>query len=93
MANGTFTENGSTLLEAVGGASRNKSGFNTLYASGSWGTGSLRIQASPNGTDWFNLTDVVLTANGSVNFQAHAKNFRITLSGATGGEDIDWWVN
>lgn len=54
-----------------------------FFASGTWGAGTLTLEASPdNGTTWFSVTS--LTANGRTKvFLGSGENVRVTLSGAT----------
>lgn len=84
----TFTANGSTAPFVVYNAPEYllaPNGFDlNLTASGTWGSGTLALEASPDGgTTWFRYT--TLTANGysTVNTGISDVLFRLTLSGAT----------
>ena len=92
---GTFSANGSVELglQSMNTAAK-IAALNTMYATGaSFGGGTLKIQASPveSGDVWVDLENVSLTAAGAKNFQAKARRFRITLTGAT-TPTIPWWV-
>lgn len=66
----------------------------TVAAFGTWGSGSLVIQASfDDGTTWIDLTDangnvVTLTSNTARNVEVGFAKVRVTLSGAT-SPDLD----
>lgn len=67
-------------------------GFMSLLASGTFGGGTLTVQASPNGgTTWIDTT-ATLTAAGIVNFVAGAGVLvRLNLTGAT-APNLNAWV-
>lgn len=58
--------------------------FFTLYASGTWDSGTLALFASPDdGVTWFPITDATLTDDGYLNVQMVATQFGYTLDGTT----------
>ena len=88
LASGTLDTNGSVYL-ACSGVQKNVP-FNTLYASGTFGSGTLSIELSPDGNTWFALEDT-LAAKGFINFQARFKIARLTLAGASSAS-IAFWI-
>lgn len=85
---GTITANGS--VDVLLGR---KPAAATLFAVGTWGTGTLKLQFSVDGgTTWYDGAS--LTANGGGEFDnsdADATIWRINLAGAT-SPDLDWFV-
>jgi hypothetical protein len=76
-----------------------KGGWGLLLAAGTWGSGTITVQISPDGgTTWAALSDILgtgsaaLTANGSVAFIAPPGQLRLDLSGSSGA-DLDAWVD
>lgn len=96
---GTFTGNTSSAVfqPAIRGTVGGSAKPDTLMAAGTWGTGTITVQVSPDNVTWINLTDgtdtASLSADGVINFQVNAPFARLTMSGATGGEDVDYWIN
>lgn len=85
-----------TLLPPVGGQGRN---VFTLYAIGTWGSGTLVLDSSPDaGTTYVDVNDssgtqVSFTADGQVNFELQTSNsdpviLKATLSGSS-SPDLD----
>ncbi len=90
---GAFTADGNQLIELTGPRGTTGS-FNTLYANGDFGGGTLNIEVSPDGgTTWFAITETELTVVGLVNFQAEFSHngLRVVLAGAT-APSLNYWV-
>lgn len=91
MKEGNLSAPTTTSAELQVGAQSHPGGFNTLYASGTFGGGTLTIQASPNGTDWFSIPSGTLSAAGVLNFTVRAGKVRLVVVGGSGW-NLDWWV-
>ena len=62
----------------------------TLYGEGTWGSGTMALQASPDdGATWVNVT--TLTANGASHVQVVSHVLRLRLTGSTGAT-LDGWI-
>lgn len=95
---GTFTADGSSTVfqpavrATIGGSAKP----DTLMATGIWGSGTITVEVSPDGTTWISLTDgadtASLSANGALNFQANVPFARLTMSGST-TPNVDYWIN
>jgi len=88
--NGTLTANGDT--EPIQNTAKDNTG--TLFVSGTFGTGTVKLQASPDAETWFDVDTpaaVSFTAAGYKNFEIKAGYFRLNLSGAT-SPNIDYWL-
>jgi len=62
-------------------------GKGSFVAYGTWGSGTIKLQLSPDGgTTWIDVTGVSLTANGhkDVPVMGPGLQFRADLSGSTG---------
>jgi hypothetical protein len=88
VSQGELTADGYLYLK-TGGAMKGTS-FNTIFAKGSFGSGTLTIEISPNGEDWFLVPDSELTAEGFFNFQARFYALRVELDGSTDPELEVW---
>jgi hypothetical protein len=68
-----------------------------VSAVGTFGSGTLTIQGSPDGIGWYDLTDefdgsvLALTANGMARIVGDHPYIRATLVGAT-TPDVDVWI-
>lgn len=68
-----------------GAAIRWGGGPGSLFAKGTWGGTSFKMEYSPDGTDWYATDSTsVLTANGMYNFECPAGYIRGVLTGGTG---------
>lgn len=78
----SITDNGNADL----GITR-KAGLFTIYASGTFGGGTLKVQASPDGSAWFDVPNgggtLQLTSAGIMTVAIAADALRVVLSGAT----------
>jgi hypothetical protein len=74
------------------GTFKSKGGFVTLLANGTFGSGTLTVQASPDdGTTWIS-TIATMTAAGVINFLAgDGVLYRLNLSGST-APSLNAWV-
>jgi hypothetical protein len=89
---GTLVANATveTDLDGVGSGQP----FSTLAATGTWGGGTLAVEAGFwDGTafSWFEIPDAKLTANGVVSFAAAADRLRVKLTGAT-APNLKWFA-
>lgn len=86
-----LTEDGTYLVD-VGAGIINPDNFNTIYAIGDFGGGTLTIYATPDGTDTNKvaLTGGVLSSDGLVSVLCKTKGYILVLSGST-NPDIDIW--
>ena len=56
----------------------------SLYADGTFGGGTVKLQASPDGgTTWFDVPSASLTVKGVVGGTVYGQRLRLDLSGAT----------
>lgn len=85
-----FTADGSVVTNAQSGSS-GIGNFTTVWAEGTWGGGTLTPEISPDGENWFTVTDAALTADGFVNIQVKAPFIRLTLSGSS-SPDLNVWA-
>jgi len=87
----TMTTNTSTLLSQAKRSADKESYFGSIFATGTWGGGTMTFQASPDGgTTKVTLLDqsgaaVSLTANGMVNIELG--------SGSSTTDDIGIYAN
>lgn len=83
MANsGTFSADGYAYPDAKGYHSTGA--LNTLYLSGTWGSGTVTVEASPDdGTTWVAVPDLSFTANSVKNLVFRFTKIRLKLNGAT----------
>ena len=59
----------------------------TVFAWGTWGGATAKLQISPNGIDWFDLTGASFTANGSATFEIATDVYlRADIAGGTGAD-------
>lgn len=87
---GTLTADGSVDVKAQS-AGASPGNITTVYAKGTWGGGTLTVQASPDGVNFFDITEGALTADGFLNVSVKTKFLRLVLADAT-SPDIDYWV-
>jgi hypothetical protein len=68
-------------------------GYGTVIVAGTWGGGTVKLRATPDGATWIDVgLDVEFTADGMGNFQLPAGlQLRLTLAGAT-NPDLDAWI-
>lgn len=60
-------------------------GIGTFKAIGTWGGGSAKLQAlGPDSDTWYDLAEVVLTANGAIGFEHSRAQIRCVIATATG---------
>jgi hypothetical protein len=87
MPSGTISANGNT---DIGGSGNSQLvGF---AAKGTWGSGTLKLQAGyvmSGVTEYFDVTDASMTADGAFSVAVNADAFRLVLSGAT-APSIKW---
>jgi hypothetical protein len=80
ITEGTLAANGVEELN-VRSATVGGGNFATLWAKGTWGSGTLKVMGSPT----------ELYADGYVSFQVRAASYWLVLSGAT-TPSIEWWA-
>lgn len=78
-----------TTAAATSTGVRWEGGHGTAYAHGTWGSGTLTIQASFDGATWLTITGVTgaavsLAANGLFPFRLPPCQVRGVLTGSTG---------
>lgn len=90
---GTFTSNTTAALPNTKPNNQKRPGaFSTLFASGTWGSGTLKVQVQDAVSGvWHDLTDINLTDDGAINFQSNGSAFRLDFSGGS-SQDVDWSV-
>lgn len=88
----TITSDGTYLFE-VGGASAGLGNFNTVYANGDFGGGTLSAYVTPDGgdTNMQLVTGSALLANGWFNVLAKSGGLILKLVGAT-NPNIKIWI-
>lgn len=88
---GRFTADGTQQTSAEGAGAGTP--YATLLAKGTWGGGTLKVEAGFYGQAdallWVDVTDSFLTADGCVTFAINAHALRVTLSGST-APSLDW---
>jgi hypothetical protein len=71
-----------------------QAGIFTLSAKGSWGGGTLKVQQTPDGSNWFDVVSegsvVSLTTDGQATFAVAAQDLRVVMSNATGPNLTAW---
>ena len=93
----TLSADGSTATFAI---VNEKGAAGTVFAAGTWDSGTLTLDISPDGgTTWIGSgTSGQLTADGffkyefNLGLKENDALGRLTLSGAGGSVDIDTWV-
>lgn len=85
---GNFDADGQIYLDVRGAAGGTP--FNTVYANGDFGGGTLKVQASPDGTTWFDIEYATLNASGYINIQMKFVHIRLDLSGSI-TPNLDIW--
>jgi len=66
-----------------------KGGFSTMFAYGTFGGGTITIEMSPDGVEWFDSGLVVTTktmANLDVAYRMNGIKIRAVLSGSAGAD-------
>ena len=93
-----ITANGNVDMGYVGEVPRFQTYLGTLFVAGTFGGGTLKFQASPDGTNWLDIPDqsgnaVSFTAAGMKNleFGTGGIKLRAVLSGAT-SPNINVWL-
>ena len=70
----------------------------TMFVMGTWGTGSLTVEASPDLEEstrdrWVPITDIpAQTTDNVFNFRIRAPRIRVVLAGSTGA-DLDVYID
>jgi hypothetical protein len=60
-------------------------GIGTFKAVATWGGGNVKLQAlGPDSDTWYDLVDVVLSANGAIGFEHSRGSLRAVITTATG---------
>lgn len=78
ISNKTFSADGNSATIAWPG------GYGSMLASGTWGSGTLKLQFTINGgTTWVDVASISLTANGHKEFNIGSCHLRMNLAGAT----------
>lgn len=81
----SISADGQGSAVAVPELNRGRSQDYNFYAWGTFGGGTLVVQASIDGTNWFNIPNVSFTADGMVIVQGlRCTSLRYSLAGATG---------
>lgn len=63
---------------------RRDSSFFTLFVWGTFGGSTVKLQISPDGTNWFDVSGAdAITAAGALNVEFRAKQVRGSVSGGT----------
>ncbi len=93
MSKGTITTNTFTSDPIAIPVYPQRSTPLTLFASGTFGSGTLKVQVSPDGNiaNAQDLTSISLTAAGYKTLPLIQGTFFIVLSGAT-SPNINWWL-
>lgn len=86
---GTFAADGTTVVTVAGYVSTGTA--NTLYINGTFGSGTITLEASPDGTTWISIPGQSWTAAAVANIQFRYAKLRIVLTGST-SPAINWWV-
>lgn len=91
LLDGTFTSSGQSAVLALSEVFGHD-GIHTLYGKGTWDGGSMKVQVSPDGTNWFDLAGASLSGDGLFNFSSKGYQLRLDFSGGSSSEDVDYWL-
>ncbi len=78
----TLTADGDYFFD-IWGPGKAIGDFNTLYAKGNFGSGTLTANATPDKSTKFPITGSDLTAAGFVNLLVKSEGFILSLTGST----------
>ncbi len=88
---GTLTTNSSTSITLLAGYDKTFH-MNTLYLAGTFGGGTVTLEASPDGgTTWVVVDGSAWTSAVVANIEFRWTALRLTLTGAT-SPSITWWM-
>lgn len=86
MARTSTTFTGNTTQEVGLQGGRGNQGYNTLAAVGTWGAGTLKVQAgftdNTGAMNWIDIPGAELTADGMVSFAVACDSMRLVMTGA-----------
>lgn len=71
---------------------RGNLGFITMFAQGGTFSTGVAVEVSPDGTNWFELADTVLTAKGVKNLNVDAPYHRVVGKDAS-VVDVEVWIS
>ncbi len=78
------TANGSVGMDAIA------DGLQTVFCWGTFDSATVKVQLSPDGSEWFDLDDLTFTAKSVMNFKTQAGvQYRATLSSAGGSTSVN----
>lgn len=66
-----------------------KSHLRTLFVWGTWDSATVKLQMTPDGTTWFDVTGASFTTDGTLNVEFRAKQMRINVAGGLGSASIN----
>ena len=61
----------------------------TVYVWGTFGGATVKVQVTPDGTNWFDLSNYSFSDVGCENIDAAAVAYRLFVSGATGATNLN----
>ncbi|MCP4992864.1 MAG: hypothetical protein GY934_03615 [Gammaproteobacteria bacterium] len=78
------TADGSEVSGSLG------AGLKTVFCWGTFDSATVKVQLSPDGSEWFDLDDLTFTAKGVVNFMTQiGVQYRANLSSAGGSTSVN----
>lgn len=66
-------------------------GFFTVFMFGTWGGGSAKLQASPDGTNWVDVPESTQTGDYIFNVHIRGLKLRAVIAGAT-SPSLSIWI-
>jgi len=83
------TTSGSSGVLDVAAGQPGEFAYLTAFIYGTWDSSQIVIEATNDGTNWFELTDTIATADLVVNISIRCKQIRATLSAAGGSTSLN----
>jgi hypothetical protein len=78
------TTNTDSETVAIGSYGQRKYDIFTIYAWGTWGGATMKLQISLDQSQWFDVSGASFTDDGALNVQFRAPYARMNISGGSG---------
>ena len=91
-ASGTLSGNGTVDVSGIGGAQAVPGAFNTVYLWGTFDGATVDVQVSPDGKEYFTVTDASFTGKGFTNVQARFQVLALTVSANGASTSVNYKV-
>jgi hypothetical protein len=89
---GTLSSDGTTNVAGIGGAQSVAGTFNTVYLWGTFDGATVEVEVSPNGSEYFDISDASFTDKGFANVQARFEVLALTVSSAGASTSVQYVV-